>query len=122
MQEIVKKLTIEGGFFDSLLYHDYLYLWNIEGEQRVYNWQELFVRRNTSDSKDVSAVELERYLLRTTDIPVATEDGMYRSDVFNSYEYKRREGKRPYKLWDARLFSINRHPQNDIGFVSAKQI
>lgn len=135
MQEIVKKLTIEGGFFDSLLYHDYLYLWNIEGEQRVYNWQELFVRRNASDSKVVSAAELERYLLRTTDSPgktlpldtnvlneklyVATEDGLYRSDVFNSYEYKRREGKRPYKLWDARLFSINRHPQNMIMALSA---
>ena len=69
MQKIVKKLTVEGGFFDCLLYKDYLYLWNVEGEQHVYNWAELYERRNDFDSHDVSSAELERYLLKKQDIP-----------------------------------------------------
>ena len=135
MQKIVKKLTVEGGFFDCLLYKDYLYLWNVEGEQLVYNWAELYERRNDFDSHDVSATELERYLLKKQDIPgkslpidtnllegklyVATEDGLYKSDAYNTYEARRYANKVAHKIWDARLFSINRHPDSPLLALSA---
>lgn len=135
MQKIVKKLTVEGGFFDCLLYKDYLYLWNVEGEQHVYNWAELYERRNDFDSHDVSSAELERYLLKKQDIPgkslpidtnllegklyVATEDGLYKSDAYNTYEARRYANKAAHKIWDARLFSINRHPESPLLALSA---
>lgn len=135
MQKIIKKLTVEGSFFDCLLYKDYLYLWNVEGEQHVYNWAELYERRNDFDSHTVSAAELERYLLKKQDIPgkslpidtnliegklyVATEDGLYKSDAYNTYDARRYANKVAHKIWDARLFSINRHPESPLLALSA---
>ncbi len=135
MQTFVKQLNVEGSFFDCLRYRDYLYLWNIDGEQRVYDWKELFERRNQRDSIEVSAIELSRYLLKVTDVPgkslsidtnqmngriyVATSEGVYQSDAFGTYESHRRENKKARKIWDARLFQLNKHPQSPLMSMSA---
>lgn len=135
MQIFVKKLNVEGSFFDCLRFRDFLYLWNIEGEQRVYDWKELFERRNLRDNIEVSSIELSRYLLKVTDVPgkslsidtnqmngriyVATSEGVYRTDAFGTYEAQRREHKKARKIWDARLFYLNRHPQSPLMSMSA---
>lgn len=135
MQKFLEKLKVEGAFFDCLLYKKYLYLWNVEGEQRVYNWDELYVRRNDNDPKEVPSEELETYLLKVTGVPgkslpidtnimdgkvyVATSEGLFRNDAFNTYEARRSDGKQAEKMWDARLFSINRHPNSPLIAMSA---